>query len=162
MIYTQVAIRNYVGNGVTLLSACDEKKGLVTFVKSGQWSGNRQPTKAGDAPVLISDSTDIDDRDFLFTEDYLQESVRNYFDMQSSGKLIINDDMRRFDVAGQIEVDSIKEKGRVFRFSPSIANTHIAALATVYYINMSKATDEALSLSEDLSSLLLSGGAISI
>lgn len=126
--------------------------------KGEVWTDERRRDDA----ALITDSPDLEDRDFLFSEDHLQEAIRYYYEMRASGKLIINDDMKRFDASGHIEVDSITESGRKFRLSAGIQNSHMAALATVYYANLSKNAEQAIQFGNELSDLLMSGNAISI
>lgn len=73
-------------------------------------------------------------RDFLFVEDHIRDSIRDYYAMSGQELIDIDDSLMRYRPDGKIEREGIDERGPKFRLSPDIGNGEVAILAAVAFV----------------------------
>lgn len=134
MIAIQSTIVGYFGKPCTLFSAYDQDaRVLVVSVEAAYRSARR------DECMIITNDTNIE-RDLLFSEDELQDSIGSFFNMQGgvasdgkSGRLVFADKAARANPSQSIEKDGMDKTGQRYRIAESISSAQIAALATCWY-----------------------------
>ncbi|MFA5920163.1 MAG: hypothetical protein WC856_02580 [Methylococcaceae bacterium] len=139
----QTTIVGYSGKPCSLFSVYDnEAKVLVISVEAGYRRERRQDC------MVITNDPDIE-RDGLFSEAELKESISAFFAMQAgvaidgkSNRLVFSDKAARANPSQSIEKDGMDANGQRYRISESITCAQIAALATCWYADTRYGTVE--------------------
>lgn len=92
-------------------------------------------------------------RDFLFTEEHIRDSIRDYYARDGQGIIDIDDALMRFRPDGKIERDGIDERGPKFRLSPDIGNGEVAVLAAVAFVGAQTPINDAMTAMNEFTSL---------
>jgi len=163
MIPIQATVVGYSGKPCTIFSVYDpDSRVLAVSVESGYRSQRR------DNCMVITNDTNIE-RDGLFTEEDLQQSINAFFNMQGgvsadgkTSRLVFSDKAARTNPAQSIEKDGIDSSGQRYRISESITAAQVAALATCWYAESKIETiNRALNMAEKLIEIeLINRGAI--
>jgi len=134
MIAIQTTIAGYFGKPCTLFSAYDEEARVLVLSVETDYRRDKR-----DGCMVLTNDTSIE-RDGLFSEDNLQQSITAFFTMQGgvatdgkTSRLVFADKAARANPSQSIEKDGMDSNGQKFRISESITSAQIAALATCWY-----------------------------
>lgn len=130
---------------ITVLGYLDETNGVLVVAKSVEY----KEEKLAPDMVLVA-NLDLPQRDWMFTDDHIQESITRFYSRQAQQLITIPASLARIDPTSKIEVDNIDAHGRKYRLSPDIANGQMAVLAMVAYADRFKGISSALSASTEL------------
>ncbi len=126
-----VSISGYGTDGaqaVTLVCFHDAESGVL-IVDSSMTFAEHRP----DGFALIT-NLPLQTRDFLFTEDHIRDSIRDYYAMSGQELIDIDDSLMRYRPDGKIEREGIDERGPKFKLSEDIGNGEVAILAAVAFV----------------------------
>lgn len=152
MIPIQTTIVGYSGKPCTLFSAYDpDSQVLVVSVEADYRRDKREGC------MVLTNDLNLE-RDGLFSEDDLQQSITAFFSMSGgvagdgkSSRLVFADKAARSNPAQSIEKDGIDTSGQRYRISESITNAQVAALATcLHAAERINNIDEMLSMADRL------------
>ena len=113
---------------VTLVCFHDAESGVLVVDKTMPFADQRP-----DGFALIT-NLPLQTRDFLFTEDHIRDSIRDYYAMNGQELIDIDESLMRYRPDGKIEREGIDERGPKFKLSEDIGNGEVAVLAAVAFV----------------------------
>ena len=132
----QVAISTMSANtgsgGEVLYGALDMGSGVLMIDVAQSIKPGVKPKRYKESAMATDDAT-AEDYDILFTEDLLQDAIRDYFSFAGRGVLDIGDAVQRHNPASKIEADGLDEHGRKFRLAQDITNGQIAVIVLCWF-----------------------------
>lgn len=156
MIQIQATIIGYKGKAASLFSAYDQDTNILIV---GAEADYRSERRAG--TLVITNDKTIDQRDSLFDNDKLADSINAFFSLKNgvasdgkSARIIFNDRAARANPENSIEIDSIDASGPRFRISEGVSNSQIAALATCLHAVKVSSIGAAIKMADSLQQLL--------
>lgn len=162
MIKIQSTITGYGGRSCSLFSAFDSDTKVLIVSAEAEYRPSRR-----DGCIVLTNDHDID-RDSLFSDSYLRESIGAYFTLKSgyaadgkSSRLAFSDRAARSNPEQSIEKDGIDSGGPRFRISEGVTCGQIAALATCLYAIRSDTVERTVKMAESFR-FLTRGGILTI
>jgi hypothetical protein len=147
----QASIAGFGKTAATVYALYDEESGLLVVSKAVAYRQDRFQDS-----LLISNQ-DLPARDVHFREDMLQDAITCFFDVQNSGRLMIEDTAQQCNPSQQIEMDDVKQNGRSYRLQ-SVSDAQIGVLAMCQYVKRARVISNSISMADAL--LEISKGAI--
>jgi hypothetical protein len=144
----QSDIRGYFGNPSSVIAAHDPDAGIVIIVRSLNLLDKRLTDTA-----RICNIVGQDDVDMVFSEDDLEAGISAFYDLYNA-KLLDISKLEAVNPQGSIQLDGIKDSGRIYRIDPAISNAKVAVLAIALWVQKQRTITETLSFCDDLSSLM--------
>lgn len=120
------------GKVYTLIGALDVPSGVLAVLKAVEVKpGNPEARYRGCAAV--SNNTESQARDVLFTDSDIRDAIQDYFDFSGRGLLRVEPEVARFDPASNIEADGIDDHGRKYRLGIGMTNGQLAVIAMCWH-----------------------------
>lgn len=145
-----VSISGYGVSGaepVSILCVLDEGTGVLVVGKSVKFTESRV-----EGFSLIT-NLELDERDFLFTNDHLREAIADYFARSGQGLIDISDELSRFKPDNKIDLNGVDERGPKYVLAPDIGNGEVAILAAVAFVSAQAPITGALGAMEEFNEL---------
>ncbi len=151
----QATIVAYSGKPCTLFSVYDNDTKVLAITVEADYRRERR-----NDCMIITNDPEIE-RDGLYTEAELKDSISAFFAMQAgvaidgkSNRLVFSDKAARANPAQSIEKDGMDASGQRYRISESITCAQIAALATCWYANTRFGTiEKVLEMADSITAL---------
>lgn len=120
------------GQVYTVIGALDAPSGVLVVLKAVLVKPGTPEVRYRDC-AAISNSTESEARDVLFTERDIRDAIADYFDFAGRGLLRIEPEVARMDPAANIEADGIDDHGRKYRLGLGMTNGQLAVIAMCWY-----------------------------
>lgn len=91
------------------------------------------PEKRLHDAAFVTNNTNTDDHDLLFTEADLQDAISDFYAFAGRGLLVLDDAVKSHDPESRIESDGLDEHGRKYRISPDMTNAQIAVIVLCWF-----------------------------
>ncbi|WP_454056818.1 hypothetical protein [Cupriavidus sp. Marseille-Q8015] len=127
-VLIQAEISGYEGPAVNLLAALDTASGFLVI-------DAELPVGERVAGAMIVTNDPRAERDQLFTEEALQDAIRNFFRLTSLELVDMEPATAQHNPRNSIEAQGVDERGTRYRLMPGIRNGAIATLALVHAAN---------------------------
>lgn len=135
MIPIQATATGFSGQAATLFSAYDPEAKVLAVAVASEYRIDRR-----DRCIIITNDRGIQ-RDTLFTQEHLQDSINAYYDLRggiasdgASARLTFGDKAARANPDNSIERDGVDMNGFRYRVSETITSLQAAALMTCWYV----------------------------
>ncbi len=139
------AFGQYSGGATSVLALIDDIDGESVLLILGETEFDL--TRQKDY-VLITDIPTSSNRDMLFKPNDFQAALEAYRELKGADAIEFDDDAKRLLIDNKIEVDGIKESGRLNYIIQELGNGHVAVLAICLYFKKQRNIDSTMGMAE--------------
>lgn len=116
----------------TLLGQLDRISGVLLVDAAVRVKPGTPERRIGGS-AAVTNNTETQDRDALFTEADIRDAINAYMDFAGRGLLVLAESVSRFNPQSALETDGLDSHGRKYRISPEMNNGRLAVLALCWY-----------------------------
>jgi len=142
-----VSIAGHYGPPVTLACSIVEDTNVLVIAREEPFKERR------DAGYALITNQDLPERDWLFADDHVRDSINSFFARTSRSTIAIVNSLQRHSPAQGIQKDSFDEHGPRYRLIREITNGQIAVLAACGFADIQSSVILAQSLADDFMDL---------